>query len=127
MIRVKHVVFLSRSHLAHNVMELLIASVNKRVSLSCYTDFTVLRETPIAHTISLMIVDHNVFLLGGSEHQLLQDLNRRFFKSARKILLHGREADFDAAHMRDAGFSHFLRKPFLPEELLQIMQASLKG
>ena len=127
MSRIKHIVFVSRSRLAHNLLGLFTQTSPKQIQCTCFVDFSSLAESNISHTVHLMIVDHAVFLEGKTEHEISQILQGRFFKQAKKILLHGRHDQFDETHLRENGFCHFLAKPFLPEEMIGLIQRCLKG
>ncbi len=125
--RIKHVIFVSQSHLAHNVIEILSKTLTKRVDLTCFTTLNDLAESAALHPVNLVILDHNTFAAAGSEHTISLLLGTRSLKHTYKILLHKRDDVFDSQLLQSLGFVSFLTKPFLPEELTELMQKCLKG
>lgn len=123
--RIKHVIFASQSHLAHNVVDILSKTLTKRVDLTCFTQLNDVAEYAALHPVNLVILDHST--MAAVESEAVSLLGSRALKSVHKILLHKRDAVFDAQFLQSHGFVSFLTKPFLPEELTELMSKCLKG
>lgn len=123
----KRVVFLSRSKLALNLMELVMPSVPKKIQFRGFGNLEEIKKTYFPKPIQLVIVDDNI--LDGAAGTELHDIlsNSLALKGARKIAVTSKSPRVDKAALAALGLTHSYIKPFLPEELAGIIDKNLGG
>lgn len=120
----KRIVFLSRSKLALNLMELLVPFVPKKAQVSGFSSLEQFEKTYFAKPVQLIIVDEN-FLGENGAASVAQAFKRSNLKGAGKIVLVGKNTAAAKEKFSSLEPAHFHTKPFLPEELAAIIDLNL--
>lgn len=105
-------------------MELILPFVPKKAQISGFFNIGEFEKAYFAKPIQLLIVDEN-FCDKNSIGALSETIKRTAFKTARKIILVGKDSNSDRQRFAELGSPRFYTKPFLPEELAEIIDKNL--
>jgi DNA-binding response OmpR family regulator len=120
----KRIVFLSRSKLALNLMELIIPFVPKKAQVSGFSNVGEFEKAYFVKPVQLLVIDEN-FCDKNDVATLAKTIKKTTFKTARKIILIGKNSNSDRQRFLELDANHFHTKPFLPEELAEIIDRNL--
>jgi hypothetical protein len=120
----KQIAFITKSKLSQNLMGLLVPSLGQKISYVTFDSFETASAYHFAKPVHVMIFDQNVF------DDLKDECDWSFFekpnlKKSEKILIYARHRDIDTGNLRELGFTAFHAKPFLPEELIELLKHHL--
>lgn len=123
----KHILFISKSQLAQNLMELIVKTIPKKVDFRVANSLDELENHTWRKPLQLLIFDANVMTESGE--LLTRMLTQKAFKGARRILIHAHQSQtvLPAHEMRALGMHQLLAKPFLPEELIELIEKNTGG
>ncbi|MBF0104760.1 MAG: hypothetical protein HQM16_05480 [Deltaproteobacteria bacterium] len=118
----KRIIFISRSKLSQNLMEIIIKSINKKIDYKPLSSLKELSKAHYSRPVQIVIVDNNA-VRGEktSDTELFGAFESRYFVKSKKIFLHTRKDAIDRDLLERHGFGVFLVKPFLTEELIDII------
>lgn len=120
----KRILFLSKSRLSQNLMELIIPCIPKKISLTGINDPDGLSSAYFPKPVQLVMLDEN-FLEETSEETLREQFSSFGLRHAKKILVCHKNSRADRKKAAELGISHFHTKPFLAEELAAIIEKYL--
>ena len=120
----KRILFLSKSRLSQNLMELITPCIPKKVILTGITDSAVLATMYFPKPIQLIIIDEN-FLDEAFEGTLTELFSSFAFRHAKKVLVCHKNSKLNREKLSDLGIAYFHTKPFLAEELATIIEKYL--
>lgn len=120
----KRIYFVTKSKLAQNLMDIIIKSINKKIDYKTLNFLSDLKSTPAAKPVQLLIVDHNAV---ENHPETLDLIDSKQFSKSKKIFVHSRSVKINRDRLEQLGFTHFLTKPFLPEEFIELIHSSLGG
>lgn len=116
----KHVIFVSKSKLSQNLMTLIVRSMPRKISFHCFDSVDAAEHQYFAKPIHLVIVDKNT-LLDTTQKPFTQ----KSLKNAKTLLIHTRDAPVNREQLKNTGISDLLTKPFLAEELVEMIDNKL--
>ena len=121
----KKVIFISKSRLTQNLMELIINAVPRRLGFESFDDLAAFKKAALLKTVHLIILDQNCLPEATAVAELDLLFSRKQFKAAKKIFIfsHGTKIDYDT--FKNCGIQQFYTKPFLPEEFIEIISHHL--
>ena len=109
-------------------MEIIIDSLNKKIEYSAFSHVDEIDLSATKKITQLIILDNNAIKNRKiSDDELKALFETRHFIKTKKIFIHGRNASIDKKLLEGLGFNHFLTKPFLPEEFIELINANLGG
>ena len=120
----KRILFLSKSRLSHNLMDLITPCIPKRIVLTGLTDSGALTTTYFPKPIQLVMIDEN-FLDETFENTLTELFATFAFRHAKKVLICHKNSKTDRERLTALGINYFHTKPFLAEELAAIIEKYL--
>lgn len=101
-------------------MTLIVRSMPRKISFNCFDSVDAAEHQYFAKPIQLVIVDKNT----------LQDTTQKPFtqkalKNAKTVLIHTRDESVNREQFKNVGISDVLTKPFLAEELVELIDNKL--
>ncbi len=125
MMSIKHVVFISKSKLSQNLIELIVKTIPRKIDFTTFDDLHEVALAFFPKNIQLVILDHNSIPKENSDLVFQQAFGKRQLKQAKKILMFSRDVDLDHEYLKAQGFQHSYAKPFLPDELIDMVSQNL--
>lgn len=120
----KRILFLSKSRLSQNLMELIIPCIPKKIALTGLNDPVALATAYFPKPFQLVMLDEN--FLGETPEEALREQFASFgLRHAKKILVCHKNSRADRDKFANLGITHFHTKPFLAEELAAIVDKYL--
>lgn len=124
----KRVLFISQSTLCHNLLQIITAQFPTKTELDC------LNSTEEALSLSkknkpyhLVIFDWNCLVNWPDCESLLTQLNGHpVLSGANWILIYPHQGEFPKMLLEKKGFRAFYSKPFITDELAQLIQHWVK-
>jgi len=123
----KRLLFVTKSKLSQNLLEIIVKTLPKQIDYHTLSNFSDLNTNSLSKTIQLMIIDQNSLPSNLKNDGLWSPLQSKYLKNAKKILINNRNDTIDQDFLKSLGFSQFLTKPFLTEELIDVLQKYLGG
>lgn len=120
----KRILFLSKSRLSQNLMELIIPCIPKKIAFTSIHDPAELAPAYFPKPIQLVMLDEN-FLEESSEETLKEQFSSFGLRHAKKILICHKNSRANRNKVSELGITHFHTKPFLAEELATIVEKYL--
>lgn len=124
----KRILFLSKSRLSHNLIRAVLPLISGKTELVCVDspeEFATLPKRGKA--FSLVAADWNIFADPKESGPFFEAVKAHpLVQKTGFILFHAPEADFDRGEFSKKGFKSFHQKPFLPEELCEILSRAMK-
>lgn len=120
----KKILFLSKSHLAHNLLHLVVQNIPKKVSLFCYATLQNFFLDFTGKNISLVILDENIFDNNEKiKNEFIEKIRDYPTENIRFIGLKAQKSTVSFT----LPLSHFesYRKPFMAEEFCEILLKNL--
>lgn len=118
----KRVVFVSRSKLSQNLLGLIMQSLPKKIEYTPLNTLEELEEALFSKAIHLILIDHNTIHPESS----WAGLETKPLKTARKVFIHTRKTKLPH-DLEEVGFHQAVTKPFLTEELVELIENHLGG
>lgn len=116
----KHVIFVSKSKLSQNLMTLIVRSMPRKLHFTCFDSVAAAEHQYFTKPIQLVIVDKNAL-----QNTTQKPFSQKALKNAKTVLIHTREAHINREQLKEAGISDLLTKPFLAEELVEMIDNKL--
>jgi hypothetical protein len=120
----KRIVFLSKSRLARNLLELIVPAIPKKVHYTGCPDLTVLAKTNFAKPVQLVLIDEN-FCSDSELDVLTKTLQTSAFQSAKRLAFANKSSARNRDQWDKLRVSHVHIKPFLAEELANLIEKNL--
>lgn len=121
----KRVLFVTKSKLSQNLLEIIIKSIPKKLEYHVVSNLDDLQIAFFPKPIQLVIIDSNVLSENGFQEAEWDLFKTSKLKASKKILIHARDTKFDLDKLKSVGVLQSLSKPFLPEELVEIINKQL--
>lgn len=116
----KHVIFVSQSKLSQNLMTLIVKSIPRKMNFHCFDRIEDVNKNYFPKSVQLAIVDKNT-LSDASQ----KTFTPKAFRNAKIVLIHTRDFHPNREQLKTASISDFLTKPFLSEELVEMIENKL--
>lgn len=116
----KHVIFVSKSKLSQNLMTLIVRSMPRKINFNCFDSIDAAEHQYFAKPIHLAILDKNT--LPDTAQKLF---TQKALKNAKTVLIHTRDEHINREQLKNAGIHDSLTKPFLAEELVEVIDNKL--
>ncbi len=118
----KQIVFISKSRLSQNLLGLLIPLIPTKTTLKSYDSLAAAATQNKA--VNLLVIDANVLPVTEIT-KALDFLQKPVWKKSKAVLIHSRHQQMDQAALKSAGLTNFYVKPFLSEELVNLIKENL--
>ncbi|OVE80817.1 hypothetical protein BVY03_05405 [bacterium K02(2017)] len=104
----------------------MIQSIKIKIDYHTHNNLSELNKLDLSKPVKLIIMDHNIIgSLKNLNESHLESLTSKNFVKAKKILLHQRQANINHNLLKQFGFQHYLTKPFLANELIELINKYL--
>lgn len=120
----KRILFLSKSRLSQNLMELVIPSIPKKVVLTGSIDLNSLAGAYLPKPFNLVMIDENILENGGID-TLSTLFEASAFRHAKRVAICHKNSRLNREAAAAVGIAYFHTKPFLAEELAGIIERYL--
>ncbi|HBF13114.1 MAG TPA: hypothetical protein DDW49_06980 [Deltaproteobacteria bacterium] len=119
----KNILYISQSRLSHNLLRALLPYLPEMVQLTCVDRLNEALLLPkMGKPYQLVIIDWNTLAGHNPLEPHINDLNRHpLITKAPKILIHSYNQEIPKEILTTKGFVAFYTKPFLTDELINIM------
>lgn len=121
----KRVIFISKSTLSQNLLEMIIKTIPRKVDFIPYRDMAAVMRTYFPKTVQLVIMDYNAMPKEDAEGVFQEVFSKKNLKQSKKVMIYSREAAIDHNKMKKLGVDYIYAKPFLPNEFIELVSKHL--
>lgn len=119
----KHMLFLSPSELSQNLMELIVPTIPRKIHFQSCRNLGELQSHYFSKPVTCTIIDER-FLMENNFAELSAVFEKINLKKSKKILFYTSQGPFLRSGS-ELGFDESHAKPFLAEELKEIIRRAL--